>query len=357
MKIIAAKRLGVEVALLLIAIMGYASENIVEKREGKVGIAASLLTSPGCADTILHLAHRYEPNFIELETCCDIYRPSHKPPYIARVLDACPLMPHHEPQSVVCTREVLLNQKNASLVNVVGSSSADPETVQQQVTTLMKWFHRPWFRPLMPCELIFSVYGSTMEGFVSMAKRAVDMRVPYVSVNLSCPNGLYEGDMPYKDPKQVSELVSHMTHVLKSIPLIVKVGAFRADEYELLESVIQAMVSGKRKAYAIYGINSMPVRAVDQSGKPIFGAERAVCGATGFHIKDAALAFVKMAHSIITKNKYDLALFACGGVGTIDDFATFFSAGADVVLSATALMINENFSFPKRYARYAHAKL
>lgn len=335
------KRISISSALILCA------SSLLQGAEKKapwqlVGLAASPLTNPDNPHRIFTIAKKYKPDYLELKTVCESYNPPRKSPHIAYVGGDMQLSYTDEP-TLVHTVQMQPASPRISLVNSVGLSSSDPQEVEfivRQTMELFKEAHEP-------CKLIFSIYGSTLQGFVSLAQRAVTMQVPYVAINLSCPNIDHQSDktgMLYRNPQAVLQTASAVTTVLAGIPLIVKVGAFKEDETLLMAQVIQAIA--KSKAYALYGINGIPVRAHTHDDKPTFGIGREVCGATGAQIHDAARIFTRMAHNIIKTQQYPLRLFVSGGALVPQDFEAFFKDGADVVLSATGPLCNAAFAFP-----------
>lgn len=310
-----------------------------------VGFAASPLTNPDDPRRSLTIVQRYKPDYMELKTICESYNPPRPLPHIAYVDGDMQLAYKDEPMSVH-TVDAPSALPRISLVNSVGLSSADPQEVEQIIHDTMVLFKQNH----EPCKLIFSIYGSTLQGFVSLAQRAVTLQVPYVAINLSCPNVDDPLGMLYRDPHTVFATASAVNKVLaghdtaKPIPLIVKVGAFKEDESLLMAQVIRAVADSK--AYALYGINSIPVRALTVENKPTFGTGREVCGATGAQIQNAARNFTRMARKIIEKHQHSLRLFVCGGALESQDFEMFFKEGADVVFSATGPLCNPAFVFP-----------
>jgi dihydroorotate dehydrogenase len=199
--------------------------------------------------------------------------------------------------------------------------------------------------------LIVSIYGSgstqqeQIDDFVRTARIAYDGGASIIELNLSCPNILSVkprqsaesvGGPMYKDTDLVYQLCGAVKRALPSINLIIKVSVF--DSYEQMRAVMRAAYrAGVR---GICGINTVPMRVVNTDDEPIYGADRIVSGVSGEPIRELALEFTRDARAIIQEDCMDMVLFAAGGVMSKRDYDAFIAAGADVVLCASAALLD-----------------
>jgi dihydroorotate dehydrogenase len=189
--------------------------------------------------------------------------------------------------------------------------------------------------------LIVSIYGSgntvqeQIDDFVRTAYIAYEGGASIIELNLSCPN-IGTNTPIYKDADLVYELCGGVTRALPSMNLIIKVSVF--DSYEQMRATMRAAYrAGVR---GICGINTIPMRVLNAHGEPIYGADRAMSGLSGEPIRELALQFTRHARAIITQDNMDMALLATGGVMSKQDYDAFIAAGADVVLCATAALLD-----------------
>lgn len=192
--------------------------------------------------------------------------------------------------------------------------------------------------------LIVSVFGdgqneqAVVDDFVSTAQMVQDAGAQVVELNLSCPN-LGGHTFPYKNFGFSYEVVAAVVKKL-SIPVSVKVGVF--DNKEQMEQLLTAIK--RAGARGVCGINTVPVKIVNEEGKPFFGDNRQVSGLSGAPLRQLAKEFIQNAREIIDKNKLELTLFATGGITTAKDFQQYLDWGADVALTATGFIYNPHIA-------------
>jgi dihydroorotate dehydrogenase len=173
-----------------------------------------------------------------------------------------------------------------------------------------------------------------IDDFVVAACQAKEYGAKVIEANLSCPNvSTGEGSL-YNAPEVVGKLTKKIVSAIGEIPLILKVGAFDNDK-EMEEAFIAAARSGAR---AICGVNTLSMKVVDSDGKAALGEKRPVSGICGSPIRQSAIDFTEQAYAINKKNRLDLTLMTTGGAVLPEHFDAFFSAGADVAMTATGMM-------------------
>lgn len=191
---------------------------------------------------------------------------------------------------------------------------------------------------LLPGQLfIVSVFGKEQEertvvqDYAYTAQKAAEAGAQVIEINLSCPNSL--GKLWYTDVYGTLEICKAVLQVVQ-VPVILKIGLFgNQQEMELFfKETARVGVRG------ICGVNSVAMQPVTEDNKPFFGKYRKVSGVGGNCIRELAKKFTVQAKDIITKQKLDLTLLACGGVMLPEHINEFFNCGADAVLSATGMM-------------------
>lgn len=193
--------------------------------------------------------------------------------------------------------------------------------------------------------LIVSVYGSgityeeQIDDFVTTACIAHEGGASIIELNLSCPNIKTAVPM-YKDAQLVYAVCDAVKRALPEVNLTIKVSVFdnEAQMREVMRAAYRAGVRG------ICGINTVPMRVINAQGEPVYGADRVTSGVSGEPIRELALEFTRMARAIIAQENMDMMLLATGGVMNVDDYEAFLAAGADIVLCATAALLNLDIS-------------
>jgi len=306
-----------------------------------VGIAACFATqSP---QTIVAYTQKLHPDFIELKTIRRYSHSGNHAPLTAPVatpdnFQLCPI--HTTTPEVFYPAKRIDDSPHIALANSVGMPSASlPESIEY-IRKIQD--HLTQHCNKQP-QLILSVHGDSILDFESLARAGHELGVSYVCANLSCPN-LQSSSIPlYKNPEMVRIILKAMKKKLPATPLIAKIGMFENSELLLMEAVICAIA--KAGAQGVYGINAVPINLLNQKNEPYFGENRKQCGLSGAPIRELALSFTGKAKRIIQKHNLNLTLFACGGVTSHEHVQLFAQKGADVVMSATGVMHNPDFSF------------
>lgn len=183
--------------------------------------------------------------------------------------------------------------------------------------------------------MIVSVVGtphpkiSFSEDFVRAALLAVEAGAKIVEANFSCPNVDKEDGILYESPEIVHEYAKYIAQAIQPVPLLIKVGVFQ--DIHQMKNVFLAAARGG--CAGICGVNSVSMQ-ID----PPLAEDRKVSGVCGTSIRNAALAFVRDGTKIIRDHKLDLVLLGCGGIILPEHFDAFFTAGAQVAMSATGMM-------------------
>ncbi len=187
--------------------------------------------------------------------------------------------------------------------------------------------------------LIVSVFGSgdsfeeMSRGFINAALLAKNSGAHLIEANFSCPN-VSSGGALYSDPEASYSLAKKIADTIKPTPLIVKMGIFKNPAK--LEPVLLSLA--KAGVRSVCGINTIPMKVIDQKGGAALGENRLQSGICGDPIRPLALSFIQQCRTIIDNHKLDLEIMGCGGMTQENHFDQFLNAGAKAALTATGMM-------------------
>lgn len=156
-----------------------------------------------------------------------------------------------------------------------------------------------------------------------------------LETNYSCPNlcGGKAGAI-YQDPESSSQISKAIrTELGVNTPFMIKIGNL---PYEQLKAVVAAnapFVDG------IAGINTMPGEVRNPDGEQALPGEgRLSSGICGAKIKDVSQDFIEKLVRIKKELNADFTICGVGGIMTAEDFTERLNAGADIAMSATAII-------------------
>lgn len=195
--------------------------------------------------------------------------------------------------------------------------------------------------------LIMSVVGTIKEGFTPSeyfddfavaAGEAMTAGAKVVEVNLSCPNVASEGVICYSEDA-VYEICKRTKAAIGDASLIIKVGYYRPEQQELLESIVERI---SPYVSAISAINTLAGEIVTKDGQQALpGVGRLKSGVCGAGIKWAGLDMVRRLNDLRKVKGYSYEIIGVGGVMKPADYKEYRDAGADVVQSVTGAMWNQ----------------
>lgn len=189
--------------------------------------------------------------------------------------------------------------------------------------------------------LIVSVFGTgdtlqeLKQDFVKAALLAKDAGAQVIEVNFSCPNVAAGGSL-YQDADSSYALSKAVVDAVGDTPVIVKMGIFPSRD--LMEKVLIALARAGMRA--VCGINTVPMKVIDENGEPSLGENRVVSGICGGPVRSLALEFVHDARHVIKDHGLDLEVLGCGGITEPQHFDLFLRMGAKAALTATGMMWN-----------------
>ena len=174
----------------------------------------------------------------------------------------------------------------------------------------------------------------SMQGdFVVASSRAKEWGSPVVEANFSCPNVKSADGCLYQSPEAFATIGRALVKALGDTPLIVKMGAI-TDPVLLRKILIEAARAGVR---AIAGINTVKMRVLNDKNVSPLGPDRPFSGACGNVVRETGLKFVRLARTIIDREKLDLTLIGLGGILLPEHFDQFLEY-ADFAQLATGMM-------------------
>lgn len=232
--------------------------------------------------------------------------------------------------------------KTFSITNSFGVPSRKPEVWQEDVKKALTYVGEGQLMILSFMGTVRSNQSQEefVDDFATAAKLSFETGTKVLEANLSCPNIGNEGLVCYN--LEATELVCReIRKRIGSTPLILKVGYYKNDvDLEKLAEITS------RYAQGIAAINTLQVEVVDEKGEQALpGPNRLRSGICGASIKWAGLEMTRKLDNIRKKHKYSYEIVGVGGVMTVDDYAEYRNAGADVVQSATGAMWNPNIAY------------
>lgn len=294
---------------------------------------ASRIGVPACAATTsngISLLARFGFDILTYKTIRSTPQSAHPLPNIAYVDCNQQLTPQDIGQIVHASQQ---QPPEIAITNSFGNACGDREWIEQDIAAARNAIGRGQI-------LIVSVFGtdqpnrSCVQDFAYTAQIAHHAGAQIIEANLSCPN-LGEHEPLYKNPERVFEISKEIKKVLPQVPLIIKVGYCTK---ELLEKIMLAIA--RAGAQGICGINTVPMRVINQNGTPFFGKKREISGISGNPIRSLALDFIQNAAYINAQHIFGLTILGTGGIIKATHFDTFLTAGAHAALSATGTMWN-----------------
>ncbi len=188
--------------------------------------------------------------------------------------------------------------------------------------------------------MVVSVVGSVgverelIEDYAHCARLAKEAGAKIIEVNYSCPNVCTGEGAIFTDAETSRAISKVVKEAIGPTPLLIKVGNYiNADFMETVISANAPYVDG------IAGINTIAMKVYnDKKEQALSGEGRLVSGLCGAGIRDAGQKFTEELAEIRKKNKFDFIICGVGGMMTPEDIDQRLSAGADIVMSATAAM-------------------
>lgn len=303
-----------------------------------IGVAACPIA---LGDGIRHLAN-YGFSILTYKTIRHTQYQAYQPPNLAYINAKDLLMPNNLQKTWLSATSFLPNTNEIALTNSFGNASLDPDWITQDIALTKS-------RLIAGQILNVSVYGeasadiSQVNAFVAAAKLAKNAGADMIEINFSCPN--LQEQMFTADLQNVYAIAKKVVQAVKPLPVSVKI-AFDDNPTRIKLTLQEFARAGIR---AISAINSVPMQVMNAQAVPVFGHSRKVSGVSGFPIKQLALNFIDTISTLNQQQRWGFKILGIGGVTAVDDFNKILAAGADVALSATAVM--QNPMILKDYAR------
>ena len=169
--------------------------------------------------------------------------------------------------------------------------------------------------------------------FARCARWAVESGADCVEANFSCPNVASADAQLYQQPEAASLVAASLREVIRSKPLLIKIG--HVTDERLAAELSQAVAP---YADSLVMVNCVAARVADASQRLMFEGQKR--GIAGEAIRDAALDQVKLFAKVIQRRSLGLRLVGVGGIATAANVRTYLAAGSHSVQIATAAMLD-----------------
>lgn len=275
----------------------------------------------------IDLAAKLGFSFLTYKTIRSGYHPSHSLPNVAFV-DW-----NSENETLYTCRE---NQKeDISITNSFGMPSLPLDFLAEDIQRSMNLLSDKQM-------LAVSITGtetkdtSYIKDLCYLIRFLLELKVPAIEVNFSCPNIFKKGGDLYLDESSIESIGKELVKCAEGTPLILKVGPYPSDAK--LSTCLQAMANSGFQG--VCGINSIKKMVKEEGASFALGKDRTHSGICGDGIFSSALHFVESAKKCIENQKLDLEIIATGGASKPSHFDEFFNRGAKIAQTATGMMWN-----------------
>jgi len=198
------------------------------------------------------------------------------------------------------------------LINAVGLANPGIANFGEEIR-IAKMANKP---------LIGSIFGSTAEEFLELAKNMQEFGVSAVELNLSCPHVRGVGSEVGSDPVLVEEIVTELKSKIK-VPIFSKLSPNVTDMVEIAKAA--------EKSDALVMINTVRAMSIDiYARKPVLS--NFYGGLSGQAIKNVGIRYVYE-----VKKETGKEIIGVGGIETAEDAVEYIMAGASAVQIGTAI--------------------
>jgi dihydroorotate dehydrogenase len=294
-----------------------------------IGVAACPIT---IGEGIRHLAN-YGFSILTYKTIRHTQYKAYQPPNLSYINAKDLLMPNNLQQTWLTATNFLPNAAEIALTNSFGNASLAPDWIAQDIALTKAHL-------ISGQVLNVSVYGeastdmSQLDAFVAAARLAKNAGADMIEINFSCPN--LQEQLFIADLAQVFTIAKKVVQAVTPLPVSIKM-AFDDNPARIKLTLQEFARAGIR---AISAINSVPMKVLNMQAQPVFGNSRKVSGVSGFPIKQLALNFIETISHMNQQQQWGFKILGIGGVTEFNDFDKLLNAGADVALSATAVIQN-----------------
>ena len=188
----------------------------------------------------------------------------------------------------------------------------------------------PKIKNLDTC-LIANVSGSVLEDYIAVIEKLNDTDIPFIELNISCPNVKCGGMQFGATPESAAEATKEARKATKK-KLMVKLSP-NVTDIACIAKAVEA-----EGADAVSLVNTFTAMAIDaKTRKPILA--NVTGGLSGPAIKPIALRMVNQVFNAVT-----IPVVGMGGIMNGVDVAEFMIAGASAVMVGTANMVSPSAS-------------
>ncbi len=210
-------------------------------------------------------------------------------------------------------------ETTSGMLNAIGLQNPGLEHVMNDELPWLSKFDVP---------IIANVAGSTIEDYVSVAKRiSTAPNVKALELNISCPN-VKEGGLAFGTVPETAYEVTKAVKEVSEVPVYVKLSPNVTDIVQMAKVVEKAGADG------LTMINTLLGMRIDlKTGRPILA--NGAGGLSGPAIKPVA---IRMIHQV--SQQVEIPIIGMGGVQSAEDVVEYFLAGASAVAVGTANFVD-----------------
>ena len=206
---------------------------------------------------------------------------------------------------------------DGSLINAMGLPNPGCDSFYKEIEEAKKRTDAP---------IIASIFGTTADEFVLVAKTLMKGNPDAFELNISCPHGGKYGAIIGQDPELVEEITREVKKAVAK-PILVKISP------NLTDLTVPAKAALDGGADALVVINTVRAMAIDiHYRKPILANKFG--GLSGVAVKPIA---VKCIYDLYAAYGEKVPIVGVGGVAKWEDVVEFMLAGASAVQIGTAV--------------------
>lgn len=177
-----------------------------------------------------------------------------------------------------------------------------------------------------------------IQDWVTASKLVQETGVSAIEADLSCPNEDSTNLLCY-DLEKTRLISEKIKNAIGNLPLIAKIGYFGDEELREFVKLLGGTLDG------IAAVNAIAADVRDSSGNQALpGKGRLKSGICGASIKWAGLSMTRRLFALRQEMGHSYTIIGVGGVTAPKDYKEYRASGADVVMSATGAMWNQNLA-------------
>ena len=205
-------------------------------------------------------------------------------------------------------------ETSSGMLNAIGLQNPGVDSIMASELPFLENYQTP---------IIANVAGSTVEEYVTVARKISKSSVSALELNISCPN-VKEGGVQFGTDPELARKVTQQVKEVSSVPVYVKLSPNVTNIVSMAQAVQEGGADGLTMINTLTGMRIDP-----KTRKPIIANQTG--GLSGPAIKPVA---IRMIHQVY--QSVDLPIIGMGGIETTDDIIEYLLAGASAVAVGSA---------------------